>query len=118
MKVAACQLPDVRNDVSRALALVETYTLDAQERGAELVCFPECFLQGYDVDARHVAEVAIDLASPAFAQLAERLQAFAPVIVLGLIERESGRFFNSAVAIERGQLIARYRKVRPTSPLH
>jgi len=110
MKVAACQLPDVRNDVPRALSLIKKYAADAQERDANLICFPECFLQGYDIRAENVAEVAVDLNSDEFAHLLRELEHLEPVIVVGLIEREAGAFYNTAVAIEGGTLLARYRK--------
>jgi predicted amidohydrolase len=111
MKVAACQLPDVRNDVPQALSLIKKYTADAQRSGANLICFPECFLQGYDLRAENVAEVAIDLNSGEFAHLLRELERLDPVIVIGLIEWDAGAFYNTAVAIERRQLLARYRKI-------
>ena len=110
MKVAACQLLEIRNDVSRAMALIRAQTLAAARIGANLVCFPECFLQGYSVDPAAVADVAIDLSSPAFHDMLEELKPLEPVIVVGLIEQEGGHFYNTALAIERGTVVARYRK--------
>jgi 5-aminopentanamidase len=94
----------------RALALIELHSANAQRQGAELVCFPECFLQGYEVSADHVAAVALDLESPEFERTLRRLEDVAPVIVLGLIEKEAGKFYNSAVVMSRGALVTRYRK--------
>jgi predicted amidohydrolase len=34
--------------------------------GAKLICFPECFLQGYLTDEACARRVALDLASPRF----------------------------------------------------
>ena len=110
MKVAACQLPDIRNDTERALALVVASATDAQERGARLVTYPECFLQGYEVEASYVANAAIDLSSLAFDDMLHRLAALEPVIVLGLIEKDASKFYNMAVVIDRGRLVTRYRK--------
>ena len=110
MKVAGCQLLEIRSDTNRALALIRTQTLTAERAGANLVCFPECFLQGYSADPAHVADVAIDLTSPAFHDMLEELAPLEPVIVVGLIEKEGGNFYNTALAIERGTVVARYRK--------
>jgi predicted amidohydrolase len=110
MKVAACQLLEIRDDVRRAIALIRAQTLAAERVGANLICFPECFLQGYSVDPVHVADVAIDLSSPAFHDMVEELKPLEPVIVVGLIEKEGGHFYNTALAIERGAVVARYRK--------
>lgn len=110
MRVAAWQLPEVRNDPARALSSVKAHALEAQQRGADLVCFPECYLQGYDVRPEHAADGALDFASAEFHRVLEELEAIEAVIVVGLIERDAGSFYNSAVAIERGKLVARYRK--------
>ena len=72
--------------------------------------FPECSVQGYSVDPAHVADVAIDLSSPAFHDMLEELKPLEPAIVVGLIEKEGGNFYNTALAIERGTVVARYRK--------
>ena len=110
MKVAACQLTEIRNDTNGAIASLRAQTLAAGRAGANLVCFPECFLQGYSVDPAHVANTAIDLTSPAFHDMLEELAPLEPVIVVGLIEKEGGSFYNTALAIERGTVVARYRK--------
>jgi predicted amidohydrolase len=110
MKVAAVQLPFGHADSERALTLIAQHSLNAQREGAELLCFPECFLQGYDVRAEHIAATALDLGSPAFALLLYRLKDVAPVIVFGLFEQDAGAFYNTAVVISRGALVTRYRK--------
>jgi predicted amidohydrolase len=110
MKVAAVQLPFVHGDADRALALVEQHASNAQREGAELVCFPECFLQGYDVRAEHVAASALELGSAAFDLILRRLKDVAPVVVFGVIEKDAGAFYNTAVVINHGALLTRYRK--------
>jgi predicted amidohydrolase len=110
MKIAACQLPHVQKDTDRALALIDFHSTNAQREGAKLVCFPECFLQGYDVSAHHVATVALDLKSSELERILRRLEGLEPVIVLGLIEKDAGKFYNTAVVIARGTLVTRYRK--------
>ena len=111
MRVAVCQMDDVRGDIPRALTLVNTCLADAERQGADLVCFPECFLQGYDVVASHVEAAAIDLASSEFSRILRNLKRCEPTIVLGFIEKERGTYFNSAIVVRRGVLVARYRKI-------
>jgi predicted amidohydrolase len=111
MKVAACQLQDVRSDVPRALEVIAHHALDAQRRGARLVCFPEAFLQGYSLDPKHVGTVALDLHSSAFRQILDRLRDLEPVLVIGLVERAGRTHYNTAAVVERGKLVGRYRKV-------
>lgn len=108
-RVAACQLPEIREDVESALACIQSYGDSAASAGAQLVCFPECFLQGYLTDQlayRH----ALDLASSQFQAVMDRLAVIEPVLVFGVIEEDAGQLFNTAVVVAHGQLLGRYRK--------
>jgi predicted amidohydrolase len=110
VRIAAAQTSEYREDIGAALAcIVDTATLATAE-GARLLCFPEGFLQGYLTDEASAQRVALDLSSPAFEIILNRLAKLEPMIVFGLIEVENGRLFNTAVVIERGILVGRYRK--------
>jgi predicted amidohydrolase len=75
------------------------------------LCFPEGFLQGYLTDEAPARRNALDLASPAFEAVLNRLPTTGPMIVMGLIEVEEGRLFNTAIVVDRGAVVGRYRKV-------
>lgn len=111
IKVAACQLPEVRENMDDAISWIEKYTELAEIEGAGLVCFPECFLQGYLLQEELARRNAIDLASPVFRHILMRLAKAKPAIVFGMIEAYAGSLFNTAVVIEGGQLIGSYRKM-------
>lgn len=83
----------------------------AQAGGANLVCFPECFLQGYLFDEGEAADLALALDSDPFARVLERLAHLDPVIVLGLIEKQGGHLFNTAVVVRHGIVLGAYRKM-------
>jgi predicted amidohydrolase len=83
----------------------------AKAEGASLLCFPEGFLQGYLTDEMRARRNALDLASPAFEAVLNRLPKIGPMMVTGLIEVEKGRLFNTAIVVDHGALIGRYRKV-------
>nr|MBP9232332.1 carbon-nitrogen hydrolase family protein [Phenylobacterium sp.] len=53
---------------------------------------------------------ALNLTSPEFEAILTRLPTTAPTLVLGLIEEEGGRVFNTAAVIAHGELVGRYRK--------
>ncbi len=110
MRVASCQLPDVRDDIGRATELIREFGARAEQRGADLVCFPECFLQGYVTDAHLVSRLAIDLASPGFDDWLEETRTLEPTLVIGVIERSGTDFFNTAIVVRSGVLVCRYRK--------
>ncbi len=110
VRIAAAQTPEFRQDLPAALAWAETVAGQAEAAGAALVVFPEGFLQGYLTDERAARASALELASPAFAAVLSRLGPFETMIVLGLIEADGGRLFNTAVVIEGGRIVGRYRK--------
>jgi predicted amidohydrolase len=83
----------------------------AETEGASLLCFSEGFLQGYLTEGAAARRNALDLASPAFAAVLDRLPKTGPMIVMGLIEVAEGRLFNTAIVVDRGAVIGHYRKV-------
>jgi predicted amidohydrolase len=109
-RVAAAQTPEFREDVAAALAYAAEQVAEAEARGAALICFPEGFLQGYLTEPEAARRHALDLASPAFAAVLDRFRKFEAVVVMGLIEREGERLFNTAAVLRRGALLGRYRK--------
>lgn len=111
MRVASCQLPDVRDDMVRATGFIRDFGEQADETGAGLVCFPECFLQGYFTDQESVRRLAIDVESPSFDRWLRRLRGIESALVLGLVEVSGTRFFNSAVVIRDAVVVCRYGKM-------
>jgi len=109
VKVAACQVPDLCEDLDASLAWMRRFAKEAEGQGACLVCFPECFLQGYlcDERARHHA---MGLSSPAFEAVLERLADLTPMLVFGMIESDGDFLFNAAAVVREGRLLGRYRK--------
>jgi predicted amidohydrolase len=111
VRIAAAQTAEYREDIDAALNCAADVAARAQAEGAVLLCFPEAFLQGYLTDETSARRNALDLASPAFeAAVLDRLPKTGPMIVMGLIEVEEGRLFNSAIVVHRGAVIGRYRK--------
>ncbi|WP_033339850.1 carbon-nitrogen hydrolase family protein [Catenuloplanes japonicus] len=108
VRIAACQTPEFLGDTDAALACVERF---ASQADADLLLFPECFLQGYLVTEPHVRQHALPLDSPEFETVLRRLSPLRQAIVIGLIERAGSRFHNTAVLIRHGRLLGVYRKV-------
>jgi predicted amidohydrolase len=110
VRIAAAQTAEFREDIGAALNCVTDVAARAEAEGALLVCFPEAFLQGYLTDEAPARRNALDLASPAFAAVLNRLPRTGPMIVMGMIEVEEGRLFNTAIVVNRGAVVGRYRK--------
>jgi predicted amidohydrolase len=108
--IGACQTPEILGDVDAAVACIRGFCEQAEPEGADLLLFPECFLQGYLVTGVHVRCHALDLGSARFRSVAARLADVRPALVVGVIERSGGRVHNSAVVLEHGQVTGVYRK--------
>ncbi|WP_310542366.1 carbon-nitrogen hydrolase family protein [Phenylobacterium sp.] len=109
-RIAAAQTPEFREDVEAALAYALTVIADATAQGADLLVFPEGYLQGYLTQEPLARRHALNLTGPAFTDILARLPATGPMIVLGLIEEDDGQLFNIAAVIQAGKLLGRYRK--------
>ena len=109
IRIAAAQTFEYREDVDAALAAALDFAARAEAAGARLLCLPEGFLQGYLTDEPAARRAALDLSSATFA-VASRFRGVDLMLVMGVIEVDNGQLFNTAVVIERGALIGRYRK--------
>jgi len=110
-RIAAAQTVEFREDIEAALSCVADVAARAETEGASLLCFSEGFLQGYLTEETAARRNALDLASPAFEAVRSRLPKTGPMIVMGLIELAEGRLFNTAIVVDRGAVIGRYRKM-------
>jgi predicted amidohydrolase len=110
LRIAAAQTPDFHDDIEAALRYAASTMERAEADGAALLCFPESYLQGYLTDEASARRAALDLKSPEFQSLIDRLPSSDMMIVLGLIEWDAGRLFNSACVIQSGAVIGCYRK--------
>ena len=111
VRIAAAQTVEFREDIEAALRCAADVAARAETAGAALLCFAEGFLQGYLTDEAPARRNALDLASPAFEAVRNRLPKSGPMIVMGLIELAQGRLFNTAIVVDRGAVIGRYRKL-------
>jgi predicted amidohydrolase len=108
IRIAAAQTVEFREDIAAALNCASEVAACAENEGAALLCFPEGFLQGYLTDETLARRNALNLASPAFEAVLDRLPKTGPMVVMGLIEVDDGRLFNTAIVVDRGT--GRYRK--------
>ncbi|MBO3738664.1 carbon-nitrogen hydrolase family protein [Actinoplanes flavus] len=111
MRIGTCQTPEILGDVDAAVTVVRRFA----ERAVDLLLFPECFLQGYLVTEEHVHGQAFEIGSAAFGSVLARLEELRPALVIGMIERDGPRYYNTAVVIDGGRVVGRYRKTFLTS---
>lgn len=110
MKIVACQLPYVHQDIDSALGKILEYGAKADSQGARLVCYPECYLQGYVFADENTERLALNISSGRFDGILKRLAHLDPILVIGLIEADEQRLYYTAVIVKAGKVLGRYRK--------
>jgi nitrilase len=130
---AVVQNAPVVFDVRATLTKINELTAEAATKGATLVVFPEAFVSAYpkglDFGARvgmrsaegretfrRYFDSAIDVPGPATEVLAKTAKAHGVYLVLGVIEREIGTLYCTALFFAPdGTLLGKHRKVMPTA---
>lgn len=101
------KLFEVENNLSHVLDRLEK----SAAAGAALVVFPECALTGYIMHSRDEAmSVAQTIPGPASEQLAAACRRLNLFTVVGLIEKEGDRCYNSAVFVGPHGIVGKHRK--------
>jgi nitrilase len=132
-RVAVVQAAPAAFDTPRTLDRVASLTARAAAEGARLVVFPEAFVGGYPKGAdfgarvgsrspegrewfRRYAAAAIAVPGPETARLGEMAREHALTLVIGVIERDGGTLYCTALFIgPDGALLGKHRKVMPTA---
>jgi predicted amidohydrolase len=110
-RVGSVQPKDIQGDISATIDIITGYMNRADREQVDILCFPECFLQGYTLDTAETKARALSLKSPQFVDILTQLSKPKVAIVLGVIEEDGGAYFNTAVIAKQGELIGKYRKV-------
>lgn len=110
IRIAAAQTPEFRGCIDAALSYAAQVFVDAATENVRLLCFPEGFLQGYFLEESAARAVALGLSSPEFSAILQRFPKSEMVIVMGMIEVEEGRLYNTAIIVQNQIIVARYRK--------
>ncbi|MET9311381.1 nitrilase-related carbon-nitrogen hydrolase [Kribbella sp. NPDC003505] len=131
--VAAVQAGSVLFDTAATLMKAERSIREAAADGARLVVLPEAFLGGYPKGFdfgitvgsrspegrelfRRYREAAVELDGPEVARLAELAAELDIHLVAGVIERDGGTLYCTAVFVDpRAGLVAHHRKLMPTA---
>ncbi|MFC6156795.1 nitrilase-related carbon-nitrogen hydrolase [Kribbella jiaozuonensis] len=131
--VAAVQAGSTLFDTPATLVKAEQYIREAAAAGARLVVLPEAFLGGYPKGAdfgitvgsrsaegrelfRRYRESAVQLHGPETARLAQLATELDVHLVAGVIERDGGTLYCTAVFVDpRDGLVAHHRKLMPTA---
>ena len=111
VKIAAVQMnPRItKNKENLDKVLLETRV--AAQNGAELIVFPECALSGYLFSSREEAVPFTEsIPGTSTDRLATCCKELGVYVVVGLLEKDADKYYNTAVLIGPGGIIGKYRK--------
>jgi predicted amidohydrolase len=112
VRIAAVQMEPTLGDVAGNLEKIKQRLVEATGAGARLVVFPECALTGYCFSSR---EEAIEFAEPSpgksLTALAIECALRKSYAVVGFLERDGNRLYNSCALVGSGGVVGTYRKV-------
>ncbi len=107
MRVAIAQIDTILGDIKKNLSKIEHYTDKAIEEKCDLIVFPELALTGYGLKDL-VYSVSVDVKDDLFDPLKDK-SGFID-ISFGFAQKENGYFYNSAVYLAEGNILAIHKK--------
>jgi len=122
LRIGLAQVNPRLGDIAYNKSLVKEFVASAAQGGAHLVVFPEMVITGYPVEdlanraslqrasERAVSELAVELASSGFGELAVIVGYLQPPHSESFSGSNSARPLNGAALIHRGEVKARYFK--------
>lgn len=109
--VAAVQMNPKLKMISENLNTCLCKIEDVAKKGAALIAFPELTLSGYIYENRdEVLSIAETIPGPSINKIAEKCVSLKTHVIIGLIERDNEKIFNSAVLIGPRGILGKYRK--------
>lgn len=114
MRIALASARIVNRALKYNLSQMEHYVIDAKKKGAELICFGETFLQGFDAltwNFESDQTVAISLESNAFAEICHMSVQHGIDILFGYVELDGDSLYSSCALISNGKLHRNYRRI-------
>ena len=114
MKIALASAKVVDKDIVFNLQQMEAYMMEAKQKEAQLVCFGESYLQGFNAlswDYEEDKNIAITVNSPVFLDICALSSRIGIDVLFGYIEREHDILYSSCALISEGKLHYNYRRV-------
>lgn len=114
MRIGLASAKFIDRDIPFNLSQMEHYMREAKKQGAELVCFGESFLQGFEClcwDFDRDREMAVSLDSPEIQTLCRWTVDIGIDVLFGFIERDAETLYSSCALLGGGKLLHLYRRI-------
>lgn len=115
MKVALC-VPKLTSDVSKNIETIKKMAVDASLQGVDVAIFPEATVTGLinNDDPEHDEPLCQEIPGQMTDRLGKLCIKYNIWLALGLLEKDYGKFYDSAVLIKPdGSVALKYRRVQP-----
>ena len=109
IRVAAAQVNTTVGDIDGNSQLIEKWIKLAQLQQAELIAFPELTITGYPPEDLVLYANFIEANKTALRHIATKVKDI--VAVVGFVDSEDGKLFNSAAVLHQGKIVTTYRKI-------
>ncbi len=113
MRIGLAAYRFINSDIGFNLAQIEK-AMKAARGKAELLCFGETFLQGFDAlnwDYEHDKEIGIAQDSRIVKQLCSLTGQYGVDLLLGYVEKEADKLYSSCMVIADGKVFYNYRRI-------
>ncbi len=114
MKIALASAKFINRDIEFNLDQMKRYMLQAKEQGAQLICFAEAFLQGFDAYCWNYEtdrEMAVSVADEIFSNICSLTKEIGIDLMFGFLECEGDSLYSSCALVSDGELIHLYRRI-------
>src|SRR5207344_2885255 len=108
--IGHCQAVSVPGEFEKNLESVGKALERAERERVEILCFPECFLTGYQDTEAEVRKAAFAADAPQMIKLLDRTRRFNATAIVGYNEVRGADLYNTAVVIHKGHLLGSYSK--------
>ncbi len=112
--IALASAPFVNGRREENLRTMLAFMEEAAENGADLICFGESFLQGFDTlcwDYAADRDVAVTVDSSEVRRIREASVRLGVDVMLGYIEREGEKLYSSCMLVEKGKVTRNYHRM-------
>lgn len=114
MKIALACAQTIDRDISHNLSQIKHFMMQAKAKSADLVCFGEAFLQGFNALSWQYEEdrtIALSITSPEFAQIKAWTREIGIDVLFGYNELDGETIYSSCALICGGEILHNYRRI-------
>ena len=118
MNLAVAQFQPKDGDKPYNLSIIRNLTEKAKSKGADMISFHEMSITAYtftkDLSLEEIRDLAENVPNgESTYELINISQEFDMPILVGLVEKEQGKIYNTYICVTKDGVIAKYRKIHP-----